>query len=105
MGDVGELVYPSSVTQFAGLRIVDLAEGAVTIGMAASRWLTNWGGIIYGGAIALLAEGASTSAILSTLPPATACAPLDLKVNSCAQVSHMPVRSQHARRSSTKAGQ
>jgi len=73
--------YPSPVTRFLGLRVIDVKEGAVKIGMAASRWLTNWGGVIYGGAISALAEGASTSAALSTLPAATACAPLDLKVN------------------------
>lgn len=73
--------YPSPITQFMGLRIVDIAEGTATVGMAASRWLTNWGGVIYGGGVSLLAEGASTSAVLSTLPPSTACAPLDLKVN------------------------
>ena len=74
-------VYPSPVTRFMGLRVVDVKEGAVTVRMPASRWLTNWGGVLYGGAISVLAEGASTSAALSTLPPATACAPLDLKVN------------------------
>jgi uncharacterized protein (TIGR00369 family) len=74
-------VYPSPVIQLVGLRVVDLAEGEVTIAMAASQWLTTWYGVIYGGAVALLAEGSATSAVLSTLPPATACAPLDLKVN------------------------
>lgn len=74
-------VYPSPITRFLGLRTIKIEQGDVSVGMAASRWLTNWGGVIYGGAISALAEGASTSAVLSTLPPATACAPLDLKVN------------------------
>jgi uncharacterized protein (TIGR00369 family) len=74
-------VRPSPVAQLIGLRVIDLAEGEVTIGMAASPWLTTWYGVIYGGAVALLAEGSATTAVLSTLPPATACAPLDLKVN------------------------
>jgi acyl-CoA thioesterase len=74
-------VYPSPITRFLALRVIDVGDGDVTIGMAASHWLTNWGGVIYGGAVSALAEGASTSAAISTLPSATACAPLDLKVN------------------------
>jgi uncharacterized protein (TIGR00369 family) len=49
--------------------------------LVASPWLATWYGVIYGGAVALLSEGSATSAVLSTLPPATACDPLDLKVN------------------------
>jgi uncharacterized protein (TIGR00369 family) len=79
--EIERRVHASPVMELTGLRVLDIAEGEVTVGMAASPWLTTWYGVIYGGAVALLAEGASTAAVLSTLPPATACAPLDLKVN------------------------
>jgi uncharacterized protein (TIGR00369 family) len=74
-------VHPTPLMQLTGTRIIEVTEGEVTIGMAASRWLTNYGGTIYGGATTFLAEGAATAAVLSTLPSGTACAPLDLMVN------------------------
>ncbi len=79
--EVAREVYPSPVMRFTGIRIIDVADGEVTSGMPASGWLMNYGGTIYGGAIALLAEASASAAVLSTLPPGTACAPLDLKVN------------------------
>jgi uncharacterized protein (TIGR00369 family) len=79
--EVAREVHPSPVMRLTGMRILDVADGEITCGMPASGWLTNYGGTIYGGAIALLAEATASAAVLSTLPPATACSPLDLKVN------------------------
>src|SRR5437879_13425358 len=53
----------------------------MTTAMPASPWLTTALGVIYGGALALLADAAITTATATTLPPATAFSPLDLKVN------------------------
>jgi uncharacterized protein (TIGR00369 family) len=78
--EVGRERYPSPVMRFTGMRVLDVDDGEIRCGMPASRWLTNYGGTIYGGAIALLAEASASAAALTTLPPDTACAPLDLKV-------------------------
>jgi uncharacterized protein (TIGR00369 family) len=69
------------VFRFFGLRGVALSDGEMTIAMPASPWLSTALGVIYGGALALLADAAITTATATTLPPATAFSPLDLKVN------------------------
>jgi uncharacterized protein (TIGR00369 family) len=69
------------VFRFFGLRGVAVSDGEMTIAMPASPWLSTALGVIYGGALALLADAAITTATATTLPPATAFSPLDLKVN------------------------
>jgi len=63
-----------------GMRGVDASEGTVTIGMAMSGWLANAFGVIYGGALALLADAAMSLAAGSTVPAGTAFSPLDMKI-------------------------
>ena len=79
--DLKRRVHPTPFLQLTGTRVADVMEGEVTVGMEASDWLANYGGTLYGGATTLLAEGACTAAVLSTLPAGTACAPLDISVN------------------------
>jgi uncharacterized protein (TIGR00369 family) len=55
-------VYPSPIMRLTGMRIIEVADGEITCRMPASRWLTNWAGTIYGGAIALLAEASASAA-------------------------------------------
>ena len=69
------------VFRFFGLRGVAVLDGEMTIAMPASPWLSTALGVIYGGALALLADAAITTATATTLPPATAFSLLDLKVN------------------------
>jgi len=69
------------VFRFFGMRGIAVSDGEMTIAMPASPWLTTALGVIYGGALALLADAAITTATATTLPPATAFSPLDLKVN------------------------
>jgi uncharacterized protein (TIGR00369 family) len=73
--------YPTPMMQLLGLRARAVTEGEATMTMAASKWLNNYGGTIYGGATTCLAEGTCTAAVLSTLPAGSACAPLDVKIN------------------------
>jgi uncharacterized protein (TIGR00369 family) len=57
-------------------------DGEVTFALPATRWLcAPPPGRLQGGAVALLAETAASAAIATTLPPGTAVAPVDLKVN------------------------
>lgn len=69
------------VFRLLGIRGVSLADGEMTLAMPASGWLLNALGVIYGGALALLADAAITLATATIVPPATAFSPLDLKVN------------------------
>jgi uncharacterized protein (TIGR00369 family) len=75
----GNFVPP--VFRFFGLRGVAVSDGEMTIAMPASPWLSTALGVIYGGALALLADATITTATATTLPPGTAFSPLDLKVN------------------------
>jgi uncharacterized protein (TIGR00369 family) len=64
-----------------GMRGVDAAEGLMTMAMRASGWLCNAFGVIYGGAIAFLADAAIVLAAGSTVPEATAFNTMDIKVH------------------------
>src|SRR2546423_1688244 len=78
------------VFRFFGLRGVAVSDGEMTIAMPASRWLATALGVIYGGALALLADATITTATATTLPAATAFSPLDLKVNFLRPVAPYP---------------
>jgi len=64
-----------------GFRGVDVGEGHVTMAMATSGWLANPRGVLFGGAIAWLADASLNLATLTTVPAGTAFGPLDLKVH------------------------
>lgn len=64
-----------------GMTVTDFDQGHVTATITASPWFTNGYGVLYGGALALFADYALNSAVVSTIPAATSFSPLDLKVN------------------------
>jgi len=68
------------VCNFTGLRPVDHEPGAMTWVLPASEWLNNAFGVIYGGAIALLADSAIGGAIWTTMGRGEALASLNLHV-------------------------
>jgi len=59
---------------------VQAREGAMTMSMAASGWLCDGFGVVYGGAIAYLADAAITLAAGTTVPAATGFSTIDLKL-------------------------
>jgi len=63
-----------------GMRGVQAREGAMTMSMAASGWLCDGFGVVYGGAIAYLADAAITLAAGTTVPAATGFSTIDLKL-------------------------
>lgn len=63
-----------------GIRGLEAHEGAMTIAMPASGWLCNAFGVLYGGAIAFLADAAIILAAGTTVPAATAFNTIDLKL-------------------------
>lgn len=76
----GELP-PPPMSQLTGIRLVEADEGRVTMRMPASEWLASPTGMVQGGATAMLADAGLAAAVLTTLPPSTAFAPLDIKTN------------------------
>jgi uncharacterized protein (TIGR00369 family) len=77
----GELPQPP-IHHLIGLETHAVTDGAATFALPATRWLcAPPPGRLQGGTVALLAESALSTAIQTTLPPATALAPIDLKVN------------------------
>ncbi len=72
---------PAPVCVFLGLRIHDVAEGAVTITMPASLWFCTGFGTFYGGALTAFADATINTAVMTTLPAGTSFGTLDLKVN------------------------
>jgi uncharacterized protein (TIGR00369 family) len=67
--------------RFFGIRALDVREGEVEFAMPASPWFAQAFGILYGGAIAYLADAALICAAGTTVAAATAFNSVDLKVN------------------------
>ncbi len=68
------------LANFFGLRPVEHASGTMTWAMPASEWLNNAFGVIYGGALALLADSAIGGAIWMTMDKGQILASLNLHV-------------------------
>jgi uncharacterized protein (TIGR00369 family) len=64
-----------------GLRFVDVDQASVTLSAPASLWFCTGFGSFYGGVLSALADAAINTAVTTTLPPRTAFATLDLKMN------------------------
>ena len=69
------------IYHLTGLHPVEAAEGTCTFAMPASPWLCSPQPVLYGGAIALLADAALSCAVMTTIRAGTSFASLDLKVN------------------------
>lgn len=67
--------------KFMGIRTASAGDGAASLTMPASEWLTHAGGGLFGGALSVFADAAVNTALLTTLPAATAFSPLDQNVN------------------------
>ena len=65
------------VTHLTGLRPVAAEEGGCTFVMPATGWLPSPSGMVEGGTLVMLADAAMASAVQTTIPPATAIAPID----------------------------
>jgi uncharacterized protein (TIGR00369 family) len=72
---------PPPIYHLTGLRPVEATEGACTFVLPASPWLASPQPVLYGGAIALLADAALSGAVMTINPAGGSFAPLDLKVN------------------------
>jgi uncharacterized protein (TIGR00369 family) len=75
----GELAAPP-LHHLLGLMPTSAEEGKCTFSMPTSGWITSPSGLVEGGVTACLADVALGGAIQTTLPPRTALAPTDLRV-------------------------
>ena len=78
---VGEPDTGPPIYHLTGLRPIEAVEGRCTFVLPASPWLASPQPFLYGGAIALLADAALSSAAMTISPAGGSFAPLDLKVN------------------------
>ena len=69
------------IYHLTGLRPTEAGDGECTFVMPASPWLMPPAPVLYGGAIALLADAALSGAVMTTIGKGASFAPLDLKVN------------------------
>ena len=69
------------IYHLTGLRPTEAAEGSCTFVLPASPWLASPAPVLYGGAIALLADAALSGAMMTINPAGGSFATLDLKVN------------------------
>jgi uncharacterized protein (TIGR00369 family) len=75
----GELPTPP-IGHLMGIRPIEAGDGTCGFAVPATGWLTSPSGLVEGGVTACLADFALCSAIQTTVPPATAFAPTDLRV-------------------------
>jgi uncharacterized protein (TIGR00369 family) len=76
----GELPAPA-IHYLTGLQLRGADGGSSVMTLPASEWLASPTGFLQGGTIAMLADAAMQTAVVSTAGPGTAIAGLDLKVN------------------------
>lgn len=76
----GDLPHPP-LGQLMGWKTIEAEEGRVRCTIPASEWFASAARTIYGGMLALFADGALVNAVASTLPRRSSLASLDLSVN------------------------
>jgi uncharacterized protein (TIGR00369 family) len=76
----GELPMPPT-RYLMGLQLIEVAHGKASFALPASEWLCPPTARVQGGVVAMLADAALASAIMTVTPAATAMASIDLKVN------------------------
>jgi uncharacterized protein (TIGR00369 family) len=78
---VNRSVTAPPIYHLTGLHPTEAAEGSCTFALPASTWLASPAPVLYGGAIAMLADAATSGAVMSVMPAGASFATLDLKVN------------------------
>jgi uncharacterized protein (TIGR00369 family) len=69
------------IHHLTGLRPIEALEGRCSFVLPASPWLASPSPVLYGGAIALLADAALSGAVMTINPAGGSFALLDLKLN------------------------
>jgi uncharacterized protein (TIGR00369 family) len=74
------------VARLTGRRIVDASTGSVTYALPATGWFLGPSGFVHSGALAVLADGALVSAVISGLGPRTLCTTAELSMTFLARL-------------------
>ncbi|MGH2718642.1 MAG: PaaI family thioesterase, partial [Actinomycetota bacterium] len=69
------------ISYLTGLSLTEAEPGSTTFVLPANGWLASPSGYLEGGMVALVADSALQTAIITVTPPGTAVASVDLKVN------------------------
>jgi uncharacterized protein (TIGR00369 family) len=69
------------ISRLTGCALSGFGDGEATMRLPLTRWLTTPARTVQGGVTAMLADATMMNAVLTTAPPGTAIAGLDLKVN------------------------
>jgi uncharacterized protein (TIGR00369 family) len=78
---IEDRAYAPPIYHLTGLRPTQAEEGRCTFVLPASPWLASPAPVLYGGAIAMLADATLSCAVMTINPAGSSFAPLDLKVN------------------------
>jgi uncharacterized protein (TIGR00369 family) len=78
---IEDRTYAPPIYHLTGLHPTRAEEGTCTFALPASQWLASPAPVLYGGAIAMLADAALSCAVMTINPAGSSFAPLDLKVN------------------------
>ncbi len=78
---IDDRTYAPPIYHLTGLRPSQADEGTCTFVLPASPWLASPAPVLYGGAIAMLADAALSCVVMTINPAGSSFAPLDLKVN------------------------
>jgi uncharacterized protein (TIGR00369 family) len=78
---------PGPIAATIGWTVARVDPGAVDLLHTPGEWLDNNGGVVQGGALAALLDGAMACATISLLPPGHASTTLEMKVNFVRAVS------------------
>jgi uncharacterized protein (TIGR00369 family) len=78
---IDDRTYAPPIYHLTGVRPTQADEGTCTFVLPASPWLASPAPVLYGGAIAMLADAALSCAVMTINPAGSSFAPLDLKVN------------------------
>lgn len=78
---IADRSYAPPIYHLTGVRPTQAEEGTCTFVLPASPWLASPAPVLYGGAIAMLADAALSCAVMTINPAGSSFAPLDLKVN------------------------
>jgi len=74
-------VGPPPIGLLTGMHLTELGVGSATFAMPITGWLQVPQGIVLGGAVAILADGALGCAVATALPPATGYTTTELSIN------------------------
>jgi uncharacterized protein (TIGR00369 family) len=73
---------PQPITATIGWTVMEAQPGRLTLGFEPQDHLFHAGGLLHGGVIATLLDGAMSGAVMTSLPPGRGCTTLHLAIDT-----------------------